>query len=235
MRSCGQGESTVPAIAHSSDGWAGTFRWDVQPGDPVNDAVLETLVGQLVALRRDPDLVPYIDLHESDRWIESHLTDLRGRAAKLREVARRTGVVIVGGAAPIWGYLGALRCALEANPEARVFFFDPQQPERLVEIPAERTDGLFPEGVLDVRWSKQSGFAQLEFHLLREDRFLPPGAAQDLRHAPAFGEVPAPGVCLWGKGPTWLYGVYARWLIAAGVKHLSAYDATMQKAISVWP
>jgi hypothetical protein len=71
--------------------------------------------------------------------------------------------------------------------------------------------------------------------MLREDRFLPPRAAQDLEHAPTFGEPPKPDVCLWGKGPTWLYGAYARWLIAAGVERLSTYDAGMKKAITVWP
>ncbi|MBI4472336.1 MAG: hypothetical protein HY646_06685 [Acidobacteria bacterium] len=234
MRSLGPRDECVPVIATSVNGLDGTFRYDVQPGESVNDAVIERLAEEIVALRRDLDLIPYIDLHASERWTEADIPDVKGRATKIREVASRMGEAVLGGAAPIWAYLAGLRCALEANPGVRVFFFDPKQPEPLVEIPQQRREGPFPERVLELHWTEQSGQHRLEFHMLRDDKFLPPEAAQQLAGAPGFGKIPGQEVSLWGKGPTWLSGAYARWLVAAGVERLSAFDATMQKTIRIW-
>lgn len=201
----------------------------------MNDAVIERLAEEIAALRRDLDRIPYIDLHATERWAEADIGDVKGRAPKIREVASRTGeVTLGGGGTPIWAYLAALRCALAANPDARIFFFDPQRPAPLVEIPQRRIEGQFPDGVLQLNWIEESGQHRLEFHMLRDDKFLPPEAAQQLACAPAFGEIPGPAVCLWGKGPLWLYGAYARWLVAAGVERLSAFDLTTQKAIPIW-
>jgi hypothetical protein len=233
MRSMGARDAGAPEIARSSHGWEGVFRWDVQAGDDVNDAVIAPLVEEIIALRRDLAAAPYIDLHFLERWKESDIEELRGRSAEIRAAVGRSGKVALGGAAPKWAYLGGLRCALETRRDARIFCFDPTLPLPLVELPAARSAGSFPEGVLEVRWSRDH--SRLKLHMTAADKFLPPEAALNLAHAPDFGDIPVGEVCLWGKGPIWLYGAYARWLIAAGVARLRTFDLNLQKAVRVWP
>src|SRR6185437_15454477 len=93
--------------------------------------------------------------------------------------------------------------------------------ERLVEIPAHHRAGNFSLGQLQLSWNVQPGFAELRCELLSEDKFLPSAAAQDLAGAPWYGEVPnLDSIGLYGPGPTWLYGAYARWLMASGIRTL---------------
>ncbi len=235
VRSIGPEAGVEPFAAQAADGhWTGAFRYDAVAGDTVNDTALAVLSAELVKLRRAPDSIPYVDLHDVERWEEADIPDVRGRAAAIREMVERTGVVVLGGVAPVWAYLAGLRCALLADPEARVFFFDPKQPDRLVEIPARRTAGDFPPDMIEIRWTSLPNSAQLEFHLTTKDRFLSPATAKSLRHAPDFG-VPPPGpVCLWGLSPTWIYGTYARWLLRAGVTRLGSFDAGLGRAVEVW-
>ena len=235
IRSVSPDAGVEPFVAPVPDGgWTGAFRYDAVAGDTFNDAALAVLSTELLKLRRAPDSVPYIDLHDTERWQPADIPDVRGRAAGIREMVGRTGVVVLGGVAPVWAYLAGLRCALLANPDARVFFFDPQQPDRLVEIPAQRTPGIFPAGVIEVRWTTTPEAARLEFHLTTKDRFLSPAAAKSLGHAPDFGAPPPGPVCLWGRSPTWIYGTYARWLVRTGVERLSSFDAGLDHPVEIW-
>src|SRR5712671_1314698 len=97
VHSIGSEDLDGPMITLSPNGWVGTFRYDVGPEDTANDAVIDRLVEEIVTLRRNPDLIPYVDLHENERWDEAHISDVRGRAAKIREASSRTGVVVLGG------------------------------------------------------------------------------------------------------------------------------------------
>jgi hypothetical protein len=234
MRSAGPQDKCMPSIAVSSEGLEGTFRYDIGPQEYLNQAVIERLADEIAAIRRDLDETSYIDLHTTERWTEDDVTSVKGHAQTIRDIAIRTGEVAVGGSAPIWGYVAALRCALSANPDVRAFFFNPTLPVPLVEIPPKRLEGVFPGAVLKVNWAEGSGRHRLEIHMVRDDKFLPPEAALQVACAPSFGEIPDTAVCLWGARPNWLAGVYARWLIGAGVDRLSVFDLTMQKAIALW-
>jgi hypothetical protein len=234
MSSLAETATEAPAIAESNQGWLGTFRYDATAGDPVNDPVMTTLADEIAALARPSHAMPYIDLHEPERWEERHIADVRGRADAIHEMAARTGVVVLGGVAPIWGYLAGLRCALSANPDSRIFFFDPKLPERLVEIPRHCSDGAWPENLLRLQWSGDRNEARLEFHALTEDKFLRPAAATSLANAPGYGEIPDAPICLWGFSPLWVYGTYARWLANAGARPLGSFDAALSRCVWVW-
>ncbi len=234
MRSIGPDHRDAPVIGTFDKGMEGTFRYDVGPAESTNDAVISCLTDSIVMLRRRLNETPYIHLHSSDRWTEADIPEVKGRAAKIREIVAATGEAVLGGVAPIWAYLAALRCGLLVNRSARILYVDPKLAPPLVEIPQNRQDGEFPEGVLSLGWTKQSNRWRLEIQMLRDDKFLPPQAAEQLACAPSFGELPGQDICLWGARPNWLAGAYARWLIDAGVNHLDVFDASTQKDIRVW-
>lgn len=234
MRSVGP-DDPPPQLASDEAGMTGTFRFDASPGDTVNDTVLTPLTERIVSMGRTVDLTPYVDLHLLTPWTEEMVSTVAGRDHKIRELAERVGAVVLGGVAPRWAYLAGLRCALLVNDQARVFFFDPKEPERLVEIPARRRPVNFPPGQLQLSWNVKPGFAELRCELLSPDKFLPSSAAQNLAGAPGYGEVPnLDSVGLYGPGPTWLYGAYARWLMACGVRRLGSWDGRKQGYITVW-
>jgi hypothetical protein len=225
--------SDIPTIS-GMEGFQGTFRFDAGPQDPINDAVLGPLAELMIGISCDADLAPYVDLHLPIDWTEDMIPVVAGRGQKIGEMASRVGAVVLGGAAPIWAYLAGLYCALKANPETRLFFFDPKQPERLVEIPAVHRSGGFPQGVFKLEWETGSESATLRFHVLTEDKFLPPAAAQRLEGAPWFGEIPSTVVQLWGFRPAWICGTYARWLLSAGVRRMAAWDARTKSYVTIW-
>jgi hypothetical protein len=231
MQSVGP-DGRAPHIVPSSKILNGTFRFDAGPEDTMNDSVLAPLVELIVGMSRKADVSPYIDLHRT--WTADMILTVGGLDQKIREMSSRVGAVVLGGAAPIWAYLAGLHCALEANQETRVFFFDPKQPQRLVEIPARHVPGSFPEATLQVDWEAGSGLTVLRFKTLTTDKFLPPAAAQNLQSAPWFGEIPDTAIGLYGAGPTWLYGTYARWLMGSGVRHLRSWDGRTEGYITVW-
>jgi energy-coupling factor transporter ATP-binding protein EcfA2 len=234
MRSIGPDSRSAPSIRQQDDVWFGTFRFDARPEDTCNDAALGPLASEIVSLRREPALLPYIDLHYREGWQETDLADAHACSPRISEMTRRTGVVVLGGVAPVWAYLAGLRCALETNAEARIFFFDPKQPQRLVEIPKEHREGPWPPGLLNIRWNTELQPVRLELEILSPDRFLPPEAAENLPHAPHFGSLPAHEICLWGRAPLWLYGTYARWLIGARVLNLSSWDPRKDAPVQVY-
>jgi hypothetical protein len=225
-----------PAVLAGDEGWEATFQVDVRPGAGTNDAVMEALAGRLAGLSRPTEQIAYVNLHQAEDWSPEQIGDVAGRERAIRALAGRTGVVVLGGRAPIWAYLAGLRVAVEENPEARVFFFDPQQPEQLVEIPAGRagTGERFPEGVLRTRWEMRDGLAALVFELGGADKMLPPVAAQNLVEAPDPGPAPADEVGLFGRAPTWLHGTYARWLARAGARRIAYWDARLTRFLTVW-
>lgn len=231
-------DGPAPAVIEEPAGFEAVFRWDAEPGSEVNGGAIGALVDLLVAMRRVPAATPYIDLHEPGRWTVEMVGDVGGRAESIAELAARTGSVVLGGSAPLWAYLAGLRRAVEANPDCRVFFFDPRQPQRLVEIPAapgETEEGLFPRELLGVRWDESAGSLVLE--IVSADRFLPASAAQHLAGAPPPGPIPdrlrERGVTLSGAAPLWLHGAYARWLWAAGVRRVLVRDLGSGGAVEV--
>ena len=136
----------------------------------------------------------------------------------------------------MWAYLAGLKCALDARPDTRVFFFDPRQPERLVEIPAApgRGPADFPPDSLRVSWRREDHRSVLQFEILTPDKFLSPTAAQNMAGAPYPPSAPLADVGLSGAGPIWLFGVYARWLINAGAVRLASWDGRMQDFVQIW-
>jgi len=216
----------------------GQFRVNVLPGDPVNDAALAPLVEALMELSRPAVRTPYVNLHHAEDWRRDQIADVAGQAAKIVELVSRTGVVVLGGAAPIWAYLAGLRCALNTQGRARVFFFDPRQPERLVEIPIRhRSPGVpnaFPPDALRVAWGEEGDRSVLRFEITAPDKFLPPSAAQNLAGAPEPTPPPSGHVGLTGGAPTWLFGTYARWMLAAGVDRLASWDGRTKSFVQVW-
>jgi hypothetical protein len=234
LRSVGAAEDP-PAVLQHPPAFEATFRWDAGPGDHVNDASLNPLADLLASLSRSIPATPYIDLKLAGEWTEDMIPSVAGRARDIRELAERVKAVVFGGRAPIWAYLAGLRCALEANPDARVFFFDPRQPERLVEIPPKPAPADFPPDILSLQWDlAEDGTHRLCFAVATPDKFLPPHAAQNLAGAPHFGTPPSDVVGLFGPLPVWVYGAYARWLLAAGVRGIDAWDARMRKFVHVW-
>jgi len=240
MRSLGpDDDDSAPVFIGPAEGIEATFRVEVRPGDPVNDAALEPLIAALLALSRPADRTPYVNLHRLNEWRIGQIADVAEQGAKIVELVSRTGVVVVGGAAPIWAYLAALRCALQTREDARVFFFDPRQPERLVEIRAAAgltATGrwIFPRDALRVSWREQAGLAILNFEITTADKFLPPSAAQNLAGAPDPLPAPSPDVALYGAGPMWLYGAYARRLMTGGARSLASWDARTKSFIQIW-
>ncbi len=203
----------------------GRFRSDAsRVGDDTNAAVIDALVKELMSIRRPPEETPYVNLHLDRDWTEEDLADLAGRDRAVRELAETAGAVALGGVAPIWAYLAATRRALLENSAARVFFFDPKEERRLVEIPAGRVEGPFPQEMLKVEWERHNNWWRLHVQLTTTDRFLPPDVAERLESAPSFGPVPEGPVEIFGARPTWVAGTYARWLWAAGVSRLGVWD-----------
>jgi hypothetical protein len=228
----------APVLTRADGDVEATFRLHVTPDDPVNDAVLAPLVDSLVRLSRPPDQIPYVNLWQAERWTAEQVRDAGGHAARIAQVASRTGVIVLGGAAPVWAYLAGLSIALAANPRARAFFFDPKQPECLVEIPplpvAPEAAGRFPSDLFRITWKEDSGRSVLQFEILAGDKFLPPSAAENLAGAPAPPRMPSPHIGLSGKAPMWVYGAYARWLIAGGAQTLASWDMGTKAYIPIW-
>ena len=220
----GSGNATIEA---QKDGvLQGFLRSDARsPKDSTNDTVNEALIAELLRIRRPAETTPYVDLHLGRDWTLDDLANLAGRATAIRELAGRTGsVALGGGGAPIWAYLAALQCALKENPGARVFFFDPKENQRLIEIPAKPCEGGFPEGVMAVEWTESNTGARLHVRLMATDRLIPGQASECLECMPPFGHPPSGPVELFGARPTWVAGTYARWLWAAGVERLGVWD-----------
>jgi hypothetical protein len=220
-------------------GLQGTFRVGARPGDLVNDSVLDPLVEALLRLARPLDQIPYVNLWQPVDWRAGDIPDVGGRSTKIAQLASRTGVVVLGGSAPVWAYLAGLHCALAACTNARVFFFDPKQPETLVEIPAQPLSSIdssqaFPPDVLKLSWRNEGPRSVLQFEMATDDKLLPPAAAQNLAGAPPFAVPPSLDVALFGKAPLWIYGTYARWLRAAGAKSLASWDGRTKDFIRVW-
>jgi hypothetical protein len=152
------------------------------------------------------------------------------QAPKIVEYVSRTGVVVLGGSAPVWAHLAGLRCTLNARNDARVFFLDPKQPERLVEIPPAhggRSDAprAFPEGTVQRSRREDEGRAVLDLAITTPDKFLPPVAARNLACAPGIPPEPSCDVAIYQGSPTWLCGTYARWQIGGGARRLAYWDA----------
>jgi hypothetical protein len=227
-----------PVVLKAGEDVQATFRVDVRPGDSVNDAALATLVKTVLRLSRPLERIPYVNLWQPERWHVDQIPDLGGRAAKIAQLASRTGGVVLGGAAPIWAYLAGLCCALEAHSDVRVFFFDPKQPECLVEIPAAPqvlgAPSAFPLDALRISWRDEPPRSVLQFEITTEDKFLPPSAAENLAGAPPPPTAPSPHIGLFGKAPLWIYGTYARWLIAAGARSLASWDMGTKSFIQIW-
>jgi hypothetical protein len=227
-----------PSVSADGKGIQATFQVDVLPGDPINDSALSPLIDALSGLSKPPDHTPYVNLHQPADWRTDQIADVAGQASKIGELASRTGVVVLGGAAPVWAYLAALRCALKTRDDARVFFYDPRQPERLVEIPARPcapgAPAAFPSDVLLLSWRNDGGRSVLQFEIATPDRFLPAAAAQNLAGAPVPPPAPSPNVAISGAGPTWLFGTYARWLRAAGARRVASWDGRTKGFIQVW-
>lgn len=228
-----------PEVIEAGGDLQSTFQVGVTSGDPRNDAALAPLVEALRNLSRPADLTPYVNLRQAADWRIDQISDVAGQAGKIAELASRTGVVVLGGSAPIWAYLAGLRCALGSRADARIFFFDPRQPERLVEIPAQPStrSGVvngFPADLLSLRWHEQDGRWVLHLEITAVDKFLPPSAAQSLAGAPPPPVAPSRDVALWGAGPTWLYATYARWLISAGVQRLASWDGRSKSFVQIW-
>ncbi len=215
-----------------------TFRIEVAPSDCINDEVLAPLVEALVAISHPADRTPYVNLHRAEDWRIEQIPDVGGQAEKIAELASRTGVVVLGGAAPVWAYLAGLRCATNSRPDVRVFFYDPRQPERLVEIPAKLDAALapskFPEGELQLAWEPGAEAAVLRFEIVARDKFLSPAAAQNLAGAPEPTPLPRPDAALTGAAPLWLFGAYARWMGQAGARSLSSWDGRTKRYVRIW-
>jgi hypothetical protein len=239
MRSLPLGGAT-PTVLDSGPAIHATFQVNVLPGNRVNDVVLAPLLDLLAGMAVPPDHTPYVNLHLPTDWRTEQIDGVAGQASKIAELASRTGVVVLGGAAPVWAYLAGLRCALEARGDARVFFFDPRQPERLVEIPASLgvssgAAGAFPLEALSVTWAQDGALSFLQLKIITPDKFLPPVAAQNLAGAPAPLSAPTTAVALSGPGcPLWLFGAYARHLRTAGAGSLASWDGRMQSCVRIW-
>ncbi len=164
------------------------------------------------------------------------MRDAGGCGAAIGRQAASGNPIVIGGRAPVWAYLSALRCALRKDRAARVFFFDPRQPQVLVEIPCSPQPGEFPPNVLALCWDRlPDGMHRLTFNHTATGKYLPPAVAQKLAAAPWALPVQVPqAVGLSGPSPLWLFGVYARWLHNAGVKRISSWDMTMKKFVPVW-
>jgi hypothetical protein len=237
MRSVPLGGSESAVFDHTEGGIEARFHVDILPGNPINDVALTPLVEALLRLSRAPDRTPYVNLALQRDWRTDEIADVGGQAPKIAELASRTGVVVLGGGhVPVWGYLAGLQCALKARHDARVFFYDPKQPERLVEIPLQRGSGPdeFPRGALSVSW-KEDCRSILQLEISTTDKFLPPVAAQNLAGAPPPGAMPTREVALWGPGcPLWLFGAYARWLSSAGAQSLASWDMRTKSFVQAW-
>jgi len=222
-------------IADNEDTFEAAFQVGVPPGHTRNDTVMNSLVQRLAQLARPVAQLPYINLRRA-WWTRDMLATVDGEAEKIAQLARRTGVVVIGGKpAPVWAYLAALKFALAANPAARVFFFDPKQPQSLVEIPdAPADNALFPREALRLGWRGDGGRSVLEIEIATGDKFLPATAAQNLNGAPAPGPMPSRNVGVSGALPLWVYGTYARWLVAAGAERLSSWDANTKEFVEIW-
>ena len=232
-------ESATPQVHQGGFPLEATFQVDVPPGNPINDAALAPLVDALVALSHPADRTPYVNLRKKEDWTPAMIPDVGGQAHRIEELASRTGAVVLGGAAPLWAYLAALRCALKANNAARVFFYDPKQPERLVKIPPAPLNGPtdFPADALAVSWAANADERSvLKFEITTPDKFLPPTAAQNLAGAPRppdWPSLPSSNFGLSGAVPMWLHGTYARWLLAAGAGQIAPWDGRSKAFIEV--
>jgi hypothetical protein len=228
-----------PAIIQAGEIVEATFCVAALPGDPINDQVLAPLIELLLRLSRPVDRTPYVNLHQKADWRTEQIGTVAGQAAKIAKLASRTGAVVVGGSAPLWAYLAALRSAVDANVDARVFFYDPKQPETLVEIPAapgvpDTAPALFPADALRVFWRQEGDLSVLQIEIATQDKFLPPSAAQNLAGAPLPPPAPSKHVALSGGVPLWVHGTYARWLITSGARSLASWDGRMKKFVQVW-
>jgi hypothetical protein len=229
------GAETVPCIVQAGDVLAGTFQHAAPPDDEDQVAALEPLVRAIVALRR-PVGTSYVNLHLTRRWTEQDVHEVAGLAPKVRQIVAAGEDVVLGGQAPVWAYLAGLRVAVEADPNARLFFFDPKQEEGLVRIPATHRPGSFPPDVLEAEWDETS--AEFPILLLTKtagDRFLPPAAAQQLESAPWRPVPRTDSAGLYGTPPIWVYGAYTRWLLGAGVRTLYSYDAGLERYVRITP
>lgn len=158
-------------------------------------------------------------------WTPADLHDLGGRQWAIRELAATVGTVVFGGVAPIWAYLAAMGEALRENGAVRIFFYNPIQEPRFVEIPASPAPGEDLGGLIAVEWSRREEWWRLHVSLTATDKLLPSGLARELASVPWPEAIPGTEVELFGARPAWLAGAYARWLWAAGVRRLAAWDA----------
>ncbi|HTB72221.1 MAG TPA: hypothetical protein VK762_03200 [Polyangiaceae bacterium] len=161
----------------------------------------------------------YLSLKLPRDWTLEDLEDLGGKGAELDRLVAAEGGVVLGGVGPAWAHATALHRALDREPEARVWFFDPKVAGGLVEIP--RTLGADPLSplarALHAAWEPERGGAMLRLAIITKDKMLPPLAFQLLPSAP----LPAPPVpegALWtsGAAPIWLHLAYSRWLRDCG-------------------
>lgn len=229
------GPDSTSGITSDSPFLPATFVYEARPGEAINDTVLNNLVHRLCLLSVPQKSARYISLWRTDRWTEEMIPSVGELNDVIRLRAEAGGPVVLGGRAPIWAYLAALRCALSTNADVKVFFFDPRQPQGLIEIPAAPEAASPPCEDLAISWAElPGGIFQLTFELTATDKWLP-GASRTLSAAPWKSLQPLPEtVVLNGQAPIWLYGAYARWLHKAGVKKISSWDMALQKYVQVW-
>lgn len=230
---CSVARGNEPGIKSSSNGLDGIFRFDVGPEENANDVVIQALVEKLAEIARPLSELPYINLNLNTRWEETDIPTVKGLLNRIQDAASK-GEVALGGAAPIWAYLVAMHRALPVRKDLKVLFFNPTLPQPLVEIPQSRRSGEFPEGLLNIRCSEQSGEWQLDIEIMTEDKFLPSYTTQHLAFAPFFNTMTGKKVRLNGARPNWLAGVYARWLFENGAEKLSVFDGTKNGYVQIW-
>lgn len=230
------GKEETPRITGYSPYLRARFNYEARPGDSVNDGVLKALSRRLCRLSVEKKKAPFISLWRADRWTESMIGDVGGLASAIQRRAARNKTVVLGGRAPVWAYLSALRCALETNSGAQVLIFDPKLPEGLVEIPLAPAAGDFPQGVLSLEWDQlPDPISRLTFNLAAIDKILPPTVAQNLAASPWGLPTPLPAaVGLNGPVPMWLFAAYVRWLHHAGVRRISSWDMSLGKFVDIW-
>jgi hypothetical protein len=179
------------------------------------------LADRLIALSRPLTQTPYINLRR-EWWGPEMIADAGGEAGRIALLTDRTGVVVLGGRAPAWAYLAALRTALLQDPEVKAYFFDPKQPQKLIEIPKTPAkpgvESPFDKDVLNAYWRVEGDTAILDVTKQTEDRFLPPIVAENLQHATWPGTPPSRVAAITGDLPLWLFGAYARWIIRSGAE-----------------
>lgn len=198
----------------------GAFRSDATgPTTTVNQRVFDALVGRILSLRTPRSVSRYVDLKLPRSWTIGDLSDLGGRGPDVDRMAA-TGVVTLGGVAPLWAYVAAMGRALERDSGVRLQVFDPKIVTGVVEIPrVPVVDAESPLArMLDVQWSAPKDGLDgkaVRLKIMTDDQFLGPLSFEHLPTAPAIPEpIPSGPVWLDGKAPTWLYMTYARWLLA---------------------